>query len=91
MYRPAPWGLLLPARDVVGACVAVSRFFCFPTRMNFAESEKRPTKPPWRAASCTGLGGYMRGGLRVPRAASSAAAYLCYAAQGGGVALPALG
>lgn len=31
-----------------GRCVAVSRFFCFPIQMNFAENKKWPRKPAWR-------------------------------------------
>ena len=30
--------------------VAVSRFFCFPIQMNFAENKKWPTRQSWRAA-----------------------------------------
>lgn len=33
-----------------GGCVAVSRFFCFPIQMNFAEIQKWPRKPAWRGA-----------------------------------------
>ena len=30
-------------------CMAVSRFFCFPILMNFAENKKWPRNPAWRA------------------------------------------
>ena len=41
--------------------VAVSRFFCFPIQMNFAEREKWPASPVWRAAHKKSVGGYVRG------------------------------
>ena len=41
--------------------VAVSRFFCFPIVKNFAENQKWPTNPVWRAAVSNPLGRYMRG------------------------------
>ena len=42
--------------------VAVSRFFCFPIQMNFAEREKWPASPVWRATHKKSVGGYVRGG-----------------------------
>jgi hypothetical protein len=42
--------------------VAVSRFFCFPIQMNFAENKKWPTSAGWRARATDGVGGSTRGG-----------------------------
>ena len=41
--------------------VAVSRFFCFPIVKNFAENQKWPTNPVWRAGFSNSLRRYMRG------------------------------
>ena len=40
----------------------MSRFFCFPIQMNFAEREKWPASPVWRATHKKSVGGYVRGG-----------------------------
>jgi len=40
--------------------VVVSRFFCFPIQMNFAEIKKWPSSPVWRAPHQKSVGGYMR-------------------------------
>jgi hypothetical protein len=44
-----------------GRLVAVSRFFCFPIQMNFAENKKWPASPPWRATHHNSAGRYMTG------------------------------
>lgn len=45
-----------------GGLVVVSRFFCFPIQMNFAEFERWPASPARRGPPQKQVGGYMRGG-----------------------------
>ena len=55
--------------------VAVSRFFCFPIQMNFAECEKWPASPVWRATHKKSVGGYVRGGKAAAGNSQSNCAY----------------
>ena len=45
-----------------GARMAVSRFFCFPIQMNFAERQKVTTSGGWRGRHHKVPAGYMNGG-----------------------------
>ena len=45
-------------------CMAVSRFFCFPIQMNFAENKKWPTSARWQGGVVNGVVGYMRRGSK---------------------------
>jgi hypothetical protein len=52
----------------VAVLVVVSRFFCFPIQMNFAENQKWPSSRVWRGRATDGVGGLMRrAGLRRSR------------------------
>jgi hypothetical protein len=44
--------------------MAVSRFFCFPIQMNFAENKKWPTSARWQGGVVDGVVGYMRRGSK---------------------------
>jgi len=52
----------------VAFAVAVSRFFCFPIQMNFAENQKWPSSRRWRGRPTDGVGESMRRGQSKRRA-----------------------